>query len=352
MKVFLEIEGPRPAAEPSPVSQICRLGEQSMTFVVGVHLGDAVGILADTRVTAHSDSRTEYFDNALKVYQRPPLLIGLAGDAIASDLLVTTFQLEHLVPLDTAEAYARSIDADWMLSKLQSTYANALRQRILDPKTSFSLIIAAEDSMALQVTSLEVRDFYGILDATISESAAVVGVNEREEGARLVFAIDFPSQRVDRALPGTVVMRGSGTISEAFLRTQKTILVGTQLSFGDRFASIARDMLRAAEGIKDPSYNSAVLGWARSYGYAKSVLQDLKCWPEHSAPPTSYFWEEFGEEDIIPEISPYAVGSDLQDFELGWIYDVSNRRKMRVDKVTRWIGARGGRSGTSKRYLV
>lgn len=323
-----------------------------MTFVVGVHLGDAVGVLADTRVTVRSRSKIQYFDNALKVYQRPPLLIGLAGDAIASDLLVTKFQLEHLVPLDTAEAYRCSVDPDWMLSKIQSTYENALRDHIIDPKICFSLIIAAENSVDLQLDSPEPRDFVGILDATIANSAVAVSVAEVDEGQRLVFAIDFPSGRVDRARPGTVVMRGSGTVSEAFLRTQHTMLVGTQLSFGDRLASIARDMLRAAEGREDPSYNAAVLGWARSYGSAESVLQDLASWPKHSAPPDFYCWEAFDEEDVIPEISPYAVGSDLHNFELGWIFDVSNHRKMKVEAVTKGFGAGGGRGAALERYFV
>jgi len=323
-----------------------------MTFVVGVHMGDAVGVLADTRVTVRSRSKTEYFDNALKVYQRPPLLIGLAGDAIASDLLVTKFQLEHLVPLDTAEAYRRSIDGDWMLSKIKSTYENVLRHHMIDPEIKFSLVIAAENSWDLQPDSPEPHDFIGSLDATIANSALAVSVAGEDEGQRLVFAIDFPSGRVDRARPGEVVMRGSGTVSEAFLRTQHTMLVGTQLSFGDRLASIARDMLRAAEGSEDPSYNAAVLGWARSYGNAESVLQDLACWPEHSAPPESYRWEAFDEEDVIPELSPYAVGSDLHDFELGWIFDVSNQRKMKVEAITKGLGTSGGRSAALERYFV
>jgi len=63
-----------------------------------------------------------------------------------------------------------------------------------------------------------------------------------------------------------------------------------------------------AEGTKDPSHSSAVLGWTRSYGYTESVLQGLTGWPQHSAPPESCHWEMFDEDDVIPEIDPYAVG--------------------------------------------
>lgn len=324
-----------------------------MTFVVGIHLGDAVGVLGDTRVTVCGGPRVEYFDNALKVYQRPPLLIGLAGDAIASDLVVTKFQLDHLVPLGTAEAYARAVDADWVTSRIGETYDAALRQGLVDQDTQFSLIIAAEDSVGLGVRPSERRDSVGILsDATVASSASVVSVDEGEAGKRLVLAMDLPSRRLDLAHPGTVVMRGSGTISEAFLRTKTTALCAWGLSFGDRLASIAREMLRAAEHIDDPSFNAVVLGWARSHGYAESVLQDLASWPGYSAPPESYAWDPFDEGDRIPECSPYAVGSDLDDFELGWIYDVGRRRKLRIEPIMKGVGRSGGRMLATERYIV
>ncbi len=39
-----------------------------MTLVVGMHLGDSVGVIADSRATVrYQDGRTRYLDNALKV---------------------------------------------------------------------------------------------------------------------------------------------------------------------------------------------------------------------------------------------------------------------------------------------
>jgi hypothetical protein len=111
-------------------------------------------------------------------------------------------------------------------------------------------------------------------------------------------------------------------------------------------------MRRAAEGIIDPSFNSVVLGWARLHGWVESVLQDLRAWPVHSAPPESYAWDAFDSEDTGPDISPYAIGSDLHDFELGWIYDVRNRRKLRVQPITKGIGRARGRTAASDRYIV
>jgi hypothetical protein len=323
-----------------------------MTFVVGVHLGDAVGVLADTRVTVKRGPRIEYFDNALKVYQRPPLLIGLAGDAIASDLVVTKFQLEYLVPLETNEAYTRSVDLDWMISRLGKAYQDALGAGTVDRIDHFSVVIAAENSVALATDRPATSEFTGILNATIANSAQSVSVDDDEADERLVFVMDFPSGRVERALPATVVMRGSGRMSDTFLRTQHTALVARHLSFGDRLASIARDMVRAAEGVNHPSFNSAVLGWARSRGHAESVLQGLTSWPQHSAPPESYTWEAFSEQDRIPQLNPYAVGSDLHDMELGWVFDVKQQRKLRVQPIAKTIGPVPVRSGTSTLYIV
>ena len=320
-----------------------------MTFVIGAHLGDAVGVLADTRVTVHRSSGVEYFDNALKVYQRPPLLIGLAGDAIASDLLVTKFQLRYLVSTDAVQAYAHAVDGPWMFSNLLATYDDVLKERLIHPDTRFSLIIAAENSAALEHDSVEVRNFIGTPNATISASVSSVSVDEREAGQRLVFAIDFPSRRIEKAGPGAAVIRGSGRVSEVFLRARHSVLVGHQLSFGDRLASIARDMLVAAEGLKDPSFNALVLGWARSYGYAESVLQNLIAWPEHSAPPESYIWEAFNPEDMIPEVGLYAIGSDLHNFELGWVFDTQNKRKLRVQSVTK---ERLGKDDHGEQYMI
>ena len=323
-----------------------------MTFAVGVHLGDAVGVLADTRVTVQRGKRIEYFDNALKVYQRSPLVIGLAGNAISSDLVVTKFQLEYLVPLAIDEAYARSVDAEWMISRMEQAYHDALGEGTVDRNDQFSLIIAAENSIALMTSQPSTRDFTGILNATITNSVRAVSVDEYEADQRLVFVIDFPSGDVERALPGAVIMRGSGTISDTFLSTQHTALVAQHLSFGDRLASIARDMLRAADGVNHPSFNPAVLGWARSCGYTMSVLQGLTSWPKHSAPPESYNWEPFAKDDLIPQMNPYAVGSDLHDMELGWIFDVRKRRKLRVQSIAKTIGPEAVRGGASSQYIV
>jgi len=187
-----------------------------MTFLVGVHLGDAVGVLADTRVTVQHSSRIEYFDNALKVYHRPPLIIGLAGNAIASDLLATKFQLEHMVPLAAREAYARSVDADWMISRLNNAYSDALREGVIDQSDQFALVIATENSMALAGDLPSTGDFSGLLNATISSSARAVSRDEGEHGQRLVFVMDFPFGKVEVAPPAAVVMRGSGIISGSF----------------------------------------------------------------------------------------------------------------------------------------
>jgi len=133
----------------------------------------------------------QYFDNALKVYHRPPLIIGLAGNAIASDLLATKFQIEHLVPLATREAYARSVDTDWMISRLKNAYSDALRAGAVDQSDEFALVIAVENSMALAANLPSTGNFSGLLNATISNPARAVSRDEREPGQRLVFAMDF-----------------------------------------------------------------------------------------------------------------------------------------------------------------
>jgi hypothetical protein len=164
--------------------------------------------------------------------------------------------------------------------------------------------------------------------------------------------MDFPAGKVEVAPPATVVLRGSGIMSDSFLRTQHSALVGRNLTFGDRLASIARDMVRAAEGVNHPSFNSAVLGWARSRGYAESVLQSLASWPKHSVPPESYAWETFAEDDRIPTLRPYSVGSDLHDLELGWIFDVERQRKLRVQSIAKAIGSVDAQNEASILYIL
>jgi hypothetical protein len=317
-----------------------------MTLVVGVHLGDTVGVLADTRVTVQDGSRTEYFDNALKVYQRPPLIIGMAGNAISSNVLATRFQLEYLVSLASDEAYARSVDADWMIPRVMRAYSDAMREGIVDREDEFALILAAENSVVLMNSQPTPSDFMGFSNATISASVPAVSLAEAEPGQRLVFVVDFPSGKVEVARPGGFVIRGSGAVSEVFLRTRHTVLHGRQLSFGDRLASIAWDMVRAAEVVDDASFNSAVLGWARCRGHTQSVLHSLASWPKHSVSPEVYAWEPLTEEDIIPHVGAYCVGSDLRDFELGWILDIERQRKLRVKP----IGPEGVR--VNSRYIL
>lgn len=312
-----------------------------MTLVVGVHLGDTVGVLADTRVTVQDGSRLEYYDNALKVYQRPPVIIGLAGNAISADLLVTKFQIEHLVPLATEEAYARSVDSDWMVSNIMSAYSDAIRESFVDREDEFAVIMAAENSAFLINKEPAVGNFMGVTNATIGASVRAVSVDEEEPGKRLVFVMDFPSGNVEVAPAGGCVMRGSGTISEVFLRSRGTVQNGWQLSFGDRLASVAYDLVRAAEVVDHPSFNSVVLGWARCRGLTESVLHGLASWPKHSAPPDAYVWEALSEEDPIPQVGAYCVGSDLHDFELGWIFDIERQRKLRVQPILKSIDPAG-----------
>jgi hypothetical protein len=177
------------------------------------------------------------------------------------------------------------------------------------------------------------RSFTGWMDATIGTSVQAVSVDEGEFERRLVLVIDFPSGEGEIATPGGLVMRGSGTISEVFLQARHTVLYGVQLSFGDRLASIAYDMVRAAEVVDHASFNAAVMGWARCQGYTQSVLHSLKSWPNHSVAKDVYQWEPFEDDDLIPETGNYHVGSDLRDFEIGWIYDVERRCKLRVEPI-------------------
>jgi hypothetical protein len=123
---------------------------------------------------------------------------------------------------------------------------------LIGPRDKFSLVFAAENSIVLMQDKPDLASFKGFFDGTIVKSVQTLSLREDESGQRLVFAMDFPSQEVQIASAGGAVIRGSGRISEAFLRQYHTILHGTDLSFGDRLAAVAYDLARAAEIVDDP----------------------------------------------------------------------------------------------------
>jgi hypothetical protein len=96
--------------------------------------------------------------------------------------------------------------------------------------------------------------------------------------------------------------------------------------------------VRAAETVDDASFNSVILGWARCRGRTQSVLHSLDSWPKHSVSPEAYTWEPSTVEDEIPNVGVYCVGSDLHDFEVGWIFDIERQRKLRVQPIAKSIG--------------
>ena len=81
-------------------------------------------------------------------------------------------------------------------------------------------------------------------------------------------------------------------------------------------------------------------------------MQGLAAWPKHSAPPEFYRWEAFGKDDLIPTANPYSVGSDLHDLELGWIFDVERKRKLRVQPIAKVIGLLSAQSGSASLYIL
>lgn len=306
-----------------------------MTLVVGMHLGDAVGVVGDSRATLqYEDGRTVSLDNAHKVYAFPPyFVVGIAGDALSASGFVNSFYLRCFAASTQREAFERVIDLEWMKSHLLATYEAEIRDDLLSVSHPFRCVFACENTPALKEsgdTPMEMSVPLTVSDASFNTSAAILTVPNAREGLRLVFSIAFPGGQIEVARPGNAILIGSGSIYETRLAQTSTLMapVGA-MSHGDRLAAAAWDVSRAAQLAGDPTINGIYFGLAMSCGVPQTMLHGFHEWPDDSEPKEHYVWEPYDFSDV-PVMIPYSAGLDVSETNVGWIYDAAARKRMKL----------------------
>lgn len=307
-----------------------------MSLVAAIHLGDAIGIIGDTRITArYNDGTIERKDDALKVYRFSPFGFGVAvAGCVQSSVQLISELLQGSSWRSDAGLFSDVVDLSWMVSNIEKAYKNALLKRFINQNHSrFKCLFIAEDSVSLRLPhgvnpSKDGWQKSGITDASIATSAQF-WARFGESPHRLVFSIDFPNLQVEVARPGDVLLAGTGAKAEDLLRSKHTILnVMTPMTFGDRLAAVGADLGRAAEVSEDISFNGIYLGFGISHGFLEVIYHGFQEWPKDSVPKQYYIWNPIGDELIFE--GSYSAGLDIENENVGWIYDPFEKQKLRV----------------------
>jgi hypothetical protein len=308
-----------------------------VTLVVGVHLGDAVGLMADTRATIeHPDGRVVRRDDVLKVYNCPPVLAAFAGRARAASRLVGAYHQLMFGALDERTAYLRSVEEATVRAGLLGAYERCLAQNIVLPDELFSCVLAMENSPALRSSLPTGSTHHGVHAADFASSTAMWSRADEHHAHRLVIAARFPSCDIEALEPGESILVGSGKSSEKLLAYQRTVVYGQSMSFGDRIAAIGADFVRAATLTDDPSFNACMLGIGVGCGEIEGTLHGLHAWPTRGLPIEAYVWTPWEGNEGVPDATPFAAGLDRRHPNVGWIYDVRRRTKLRLATFVHW----------------
>lgn len=305
-----------------------------MTLVVGAHLGDAVGIVADTRVThTESGGTAKFFDDALKVYMLPHCLVGIIGAAWPAATLLEAFRDECLMELSLRGEFSNVVDISWMREKLVGVFQRRCGTR-LTGRERFSCVFACEVEFertdddtpagALQPTK-------AITDSTFRSQARVLTRPDALMDKRTVFSIEFPSTRIETTRPGDVIVLGSGAGSERLLASRTSAYAcPSGISLGSRIGALGIDIGTAAVMANERSFNGIAIGLAVSRGYLEATLNSFQRWPADSEPKSTYSWLPMNTTDKteIPKSIPFAVGLDVREANVAWIYDLAESKKL------------------------
>ncbi len=287
-----------------------------MTIVVGVNLGDGVGIAADTRITYGSEFR----DDGLKIYQYPPFFIsGISGDVISAISFLTTFYIRNFMDVSHKEGLARVVDREWMEAALLESYqANALCA-----DHAFTVIFAADDSL-LNFSPGRAREATmgttAIYDSSFDSAASVLAHQEETSGNRLLISASFPEEVFQSAEAGKVLTAGSGIAFESLMHSRTTALAHPNLCLVDRFNAITRDISVLDELASDVTFNGFSVGIVIGLGDLALSAHCYHDWPSDSSP-NDYEWVPSDPSiDKFPHTMPYTVGFDPSDIETAWIH--------------------------------
>ena len=307
-----------------------------MTLIVGMHLGDSVGVVADSRATVrYRGGRMKYLDNALKVYAFPPYFIAaVAGDAFAATGFLNSLLLRLLTVGSPDEFFGAATDLSSMSEHILQTYQSDLQNNLLEKDQRFACVLGTED--LVRVAELDEAPRATTLPPSISnasfESSAAQLARPVREGDRLrtLFSVRFPEGRIEQARTGQAFYIGSGSGAAKQLSNRTTVLVPpSDMSHGDRLAAAAVDVSTAHRLSGDSSFNGIYFGISLSCGALATMLHSFNSWPSDSMSKNEYEWEDYHFEDI-PKLSPFSAGMDVAELNTGWIYDAGARKRMKL----------------------
>src|SRR5690242_3573267 len=113
-----------------------------MTLIIGVNLGNAVGIIGDTRVTySYPSGKTVRYDDVQKVYEFGSFIVGVAGDVLSASRLIWSVYESHLQGLRIDQALQKTSDLAWFRSTLVETHGRDVAAGRIDAASRFAYII-------------------------------------------------------------------------------------------------------------------------------------------------------------------------------------------------------------------
>ena len=302
-----------------------------MTLVVGAHFGNLVGISADTRVTCrHKNGEVRYADDALKIYQFPPFLVGIAGSAIPAMHTLHEFRRENFPQGPSPESFRLSGDLDWMARRLVSSYEN-ISQEIEGQR--FRLVFATCPSFLdppheAMNWPLSVKN--GISKSFTDSTRPLTQGDQKQGLTPLVFCVSFPDRQVTTAEPGAVLVAGSGAKHESFLMEKPSMMAVNGIGPGDPMASVGRDMITVIETAGDSSVNAFIMGATIGPSILQYTIHSHIKWPSDTKVPSTRWVPMNQNEDQthVLKADDYSVGLDMAAINVGWIYDSSKNRKL------------------------
>jgi hypothetical protein len=307
-----------------------------MTLVVGMHLGDSVGVVGDSRVTIrHEDGRIARLDNALKVYAFPPYFIAaVAGDAFASTGFLNSFLLRLATVCSPSEYFRGATDLSWMSEHLLETYRSDIEEHLIAEDQRFACILGTENLVALEALGAVAHTLqlpWSVSEASFESSAThlahVVGDGDK---LRTLLSVKFPEGRIEQLNTGQAAYLGSGSGAAKQLRNRTTLMIPpANMSHGDRLAAAAADVSDAQRLSGDSSFNGIYFGLSLSCGALATTLHGFNRWPSDSRPKDAYEWNADNFNNI-PKLIPYSAGLDLNELNTGWIYDASTMKRTKL----------------------
>lgn len=330
-----------------------------MTLVVGMHLGDSVGVVADSRVTVrYRDGRMRRLDNAMKVYAFPPYFIAaVAGDAFAATGFLNSLLLRIATVCSPTEYFGGATDLSWMREHILQTYHSDLQDHLLEEGQRFACVLGTENLAAVVELGEVTRAATlppSISDSSFESSAAQLAHPVREgDRLRTLFLVRFPEEQIEQTCTGHALYIGSGSGAAKQLRSRTTAMIPPpDMWHGDRLAAAAVDVSTAQRLSGDSSFNGICFGISLSCGTLATTLHGFNRWPADSVSKDEYAWEDYNFEDV-PESLPYSAGLDVAQLNTGWIYDAGTRKRMKLQSYLEpeFIDAHVRKGSRSRQWL-